>query len=460
MFASIRDTLAKLEARRTTSEELSQAVLDRVSQLDPLYNSYADIIADRALIDAISSDTRRRKSQLLSPLDGIPVAVKNNIDTTPAACSAGLGHLVDYRPATDAKIVRQLRRAGAVIVGVTQTDSGAFGTSTPQVINPVSSGRSVGGSSGGSAAAVAAGLAFGALGTDTGGSIRIPAACCCVCGFKPSYGTVSTEGVRPLSFSLDHVGPIARSISDLAIMFGTMSPNPRPNSERPLRSIGIATEYFRDAQTEVQHALERTVGKITKAGVEIREVTLPSPESTLEFHLKSSLKEASDYHISHFPEEWANYPDVARTSIEIGLGVKHDAYQQALSESRKAAVQVDDALGCVDVLVVPTLPVNSMERWTEKYVLGEGTFGALETSIRYTALFDQTKHPVVSLPALLGDAGDIFSIQVVGKRGADHQLLHHALHLEQVFNLNLDYESITCRELEACRRLRASIGPV
>lgn len=422
-FESIGELSSRLDRGEVSSEQMTKDMLDRIREQNPVYNAYSDVIDKKAIKDAIASDQRRAASGKRGILDGIPIAVKDIIDTTPAACSSGLKHLKAYKPKTDAEFVKTLRQAGAVIVGVTHTDSGAFGTSTPQVINPVSSRTSAGGSSGGSAAAVAGGLAYGALGTDTGGSIRIPSACCFICGLKPTFGTISVRGVRPLAPSLDHVGPMARNTDDLAILFRAMCPDREPAQRAPLAVIGLSETYHGDAQTAVKEAFTRAIDVLKASGLAVKNVSLPTPEDTLDFHMKRSLKEAADYHTTKYPDQWKDYPDVAKSSIERGRTVTDTEHKEAGCQAEKASASVDRALRDVDAITLPTLPVECLDRSTSQYKLGNRTYTQLQTAIRYTALFDQTGHPVVSLPAITTTTGKTISVQLVGKKGSDHELL-------------------------------------
>ena len=225
IFETLSSISAKLGTGEIDSLGLTKSVLVDIDALNPRIGCYTDLLHDSAMKEAAASDERRSNGQVKGPLDGVPIAIKDLIDTTPARCSAGLEHLKNYRPATDATVVRRLREAGAVILGVTASDPGAFSTATPQVINPLAPERTAGGSSGGSGAAVASSLAFGAIGTDTGGSVRIPAACCSICGFKPTWGRVDATGVRPLAPSLDHIGTLARSVTDLQILQSIIDPS-------------------------------------------------------------------------------------------------------------------------------------------------------------------------------------------------------------------------------------------
>src|SRR5690606_23942898 len=228
---------------------------------------------------------------------GVPLALKDLIDVTPARCCAGLPFLRDYRPESDAEVTRRLREAGAVILGVGQTDPGAFDVRTLACTHPLHPERVVGGSSGGSGAAVAAGFAMATLGSDTGGSIRIPAACCGVAGFKPTYGRVPVDGVRPLAWSLDHVGPLARSVEDIAAVQRVLdSEFSREAATLGSPVVGVDEAYFDDAQPEVKDAVREALEAARTLGWKIVNVSLPSPDTVMDFHMVNLPCEAAAYH--------------------------------------------------------------------------------------------------------------------------------------------------------------------
>ncbi len=231
--------------------ERCEHLIRRMVDLNPRINAYSQILQNTARREA-------RQSPPDAPLAGVTVAIKDNIDTVPAVCNAGLDHNATHLPAEDAEVVAQLRGAGAIVPGVTRTDSGAFGVTTPRVINPLGPGLIAGGSSGGSAAAVAADLCDVALGTDTGGSIRIPAACCGVFGFKPTLGSVSLRGIRPLAESCDHVGPLAGSIAPIVAVMRVLAPgfDSQPCAIPQPVSIGIPRSAIREASSDVLSVLD------------------------------------------------------------------------------------------------------------------------------------------------------------------------------------------------------------
>ncbi|TMC37088.1 MAG: amidase [Chloroflexi bacterium] len=231
-YLSIREASEDMRSWMTTPTELVAEALEKIDLLDGEIKAFVTVLGEQALADAARAETEQRMGFYRSSLHGIPIGIKDIIAVKGVRMTAGSQVLADYVSPEDATVVEQLRKAGAIILGKTNTHEFAFGTYTPPTRNPWDRTRIPGGSSGGSAAAVAADMCLGAIGSDTGGSIRIPAACCGVTGLKPTYGRVSCYGVVPLSRSLDHVGPLGRSAEDCAILFDAIaSYDPRdPNS--------------------------------------------------------------------------------------------------------------------------------------------------------------------------------------------------------------------------------------
>src|SRR5438128_1523262 len=231
-YLSIREAAEDIRSGLATPSELVAEALERIDTLDPEIKAFVTVMRDQAYEDAEKAEREQRTGLFRSPLHGIPIGIKDIIAVKDVRMTAGSKVLADYIANKDATVVEQLRRVGAIIIGKTNTHEFAYGTYTPPTRNPWDRTRIPGGSSGGSAAAVVAGMCLGAIGTDTGGSIRIPAACCGVTGLKPTYGRVSCYGVIPLSWSLDHVGPLGRGAEDCGILFDAIAGyDPRdPNS--------------------------------------------------------------------------------------------------------------------------------------------------------------------------------------------------------------------------------------
>ena len=285
-FLSLSDVANRLDRREISSVELTQNALDRIESLDSRLNAFITVLAESALNTAREADSRRKNGQQ-GRLLGIPIALKDLYNTAGIRTTGGARILKDNVPEQDATVVRKLREAGAVILGKTNMMEFAYGYPHPdfgETRNPWSLDRTAGGSSGGSAASVCAGLAYGALGSDTGGSIRSPAAYCGLSGLKPTYGRVSRHGVLPLAWSLDHVGPLTRSSRDGAIMLdaiaGFDSNDPASANVRFTSTvdqigdavsglrIGIVDELFqRYVQPDVREVSLAAVSKLGELGV-------------------------------------------------------------------------------------------------------------------------------------------------------------------------------------------------
>ncbi len=394
-----------------------ERLLRRVIALNPRVNAYSHILAKTAHREA-------RAACPDAPLAGVTVAIKDNIDTVPAVCDAGLEHEHSHRPGKDAEVVARLRGAGAVVLGVTRTDSGAFGVMTPRVVNPRVPGLTAGGSSGGSAAAVAADLCDVAIGTDTGGSIRIPAACCGVLGFKPTRGSVSLRGIRPLAGSCDHVGPLANAVSPLVSVMRVLAPGLDfgPSAIRLPVSIGIPRSVLPEAAADVLTDLEAFTGSMHDTVV-FREVPFPDFDDLLAMHMTLSLSEASGLFENFTDDDLSALPEVARLGIAAGRAVSdrdHARAHRCREENRR---RIDRLFDSVDFLLLPTLPVPPPPRDTRCVRIGAVETYILHALIRYTSPFNQTGHPVLAFPWPSGRSGGPGSLQLVAPRGRDRLLL-------------------------------------
>lgn len=440
-FPTIAAATTALRRHRISSLELTRAVLDRARELNPRIAALTEITAETALNEARHIDRRRASGARLGPLAGIPLAIKDLIDTTPAVCSAGLSFLGDYRPMEDADVVVRLRRAGGVIVGVAATDPGAFGVRTAAVTHPQVPGRTVGGSSGGSAAALASGFCLGSLGTDTGGSIRIPSACCATAGLKPTFGRVSLRGIRPLAWSLDHVGPMARRVGDLEALQAVLDPRyPRTRGPRQRRLIvGYDASYGGDADAPVQAGLDAALAACRDLGARVQEVTLPTPDEALAIHGIIFCAESAAYHRSEFPDKLDQYPPLVRQLFDMAGRSSGVDYVLAMRTREAVTRRVDALFEEVDIVLAPAIPVLPPAVDAATVTLAGKSYDYTFAMVRYTCLFDHTGHPVVAMPASI-DAGSLpTSVQVIGRRHGDGDVLAFATHLEQALNLPIRY---------------------
>ena len=432
-YRTLGEATRALAQRRISAGELTETVLARIDALNPSLQAFTDILADQARSDAAQVDRQRAAKKELGPLAGIPVAVKDLIDTTSARCSGGLPFRTEYRPTRDAVAVRRLRRADAIVVGVTATDPGAFGVRTGAVTHPIAPDRTVGGSSGGSGAALAAGLAYGALGTDTGGSIRIPAACCGIAGLKPTFGRVSTVGVLPLAASLDHVGPMARVASDLGPLAAARDPRYRETAE-PRRGrrlvVGYNSGYAADAEPLAAAALDRALALCGELGSEIRPVSLPKPADAAETHLAIFCADPADFHLAAFPDSLDKYPPLPRSLLELANTLPGYRYRRALRHRAQMRAQLKTVFTEVDFVIAPTLSIPPPLRDAETVTIGGKQVDFTMALIRYTFVFNHTQNPVVSLPILEATPGIGASVQVVADTNRDADAVNFAVRLE------------------------------
>src|SRR5580700_991820 len=361
-FASIEEVARLFRKRKLSPVELTRLMLSRIVQLDPQLNSYITVTAERALAQAKKAETELFAPPSggtyrdRGPLHGIPVSLKDNISTKDVRTTAGSRILANSLPQHDAAVVARLKEAGAVILGKTNMHEFAYGVTSNNphygpVHNPWDLSRIPGGSSGGSAAAVAAGLCYGSIGTDTGGSIRIPASLCGIVGLKPTLGRVSVEGVIPLSPKLDCVGPLARTVCDTAVLLEAILPpvkgepslgSRRKHSAKPLRfTLGVPREFFFDViSNEIRFLFEEALRSLRAQKARIKEVSLSVLDETEYAGNQIAWAEATHYHQQSgcFPSRSAEYGEDVRTRLALGTQVPATTYLTAL-ETREKFIQ-------------------------------------------------------------------------------------------------------------------------
>jgi len=421
------DLLAALDSRSVSAQSLCEAMLERIQNDDGCIAALSDVLAEQARAAARQVDARRAAGQPVGTLAGVPVVVKDLIDVAGATCCAGLEMFSDYRPDTDAWIVRRLREEDAVIVGMGKTDSGAFGVVTPSVTNPRDPGKIVGGSSGGSAAAVAAGWCGFAIGTDTGGSVRIPAVCCGISGFKPSKGLISTEGVRPLAPSFDHVGFLYRHAIDLPLIMEALMGYSFSSLKLPEKiRLGCPWTFFQDADAAVLKDFEKIIALLRENGCEVVEVNLPDAYHALHTHLAVSLTEAARDYTKKFAEFGGEIPFAIASSLDYAENITGYAYLSAVDALNKIAQSIESAVTSVDCMLLPTLacaiPHVPMQ---DK---------ALPLLVKNTALFNYSGFPALSLVLPLYGTKIPPSIQLVGQRNGDAKLVQIAKTINDIIS--------------------------
>src|SRR5713226_1904616 len=340
---SLSEVSRRIHARQVTAVELTQAVLDRIKIYNPKVNAYITVMRDEALAHAARLDDEAKSGKFRSPLHGIPIALKDNIDTAGTRTTAASEVFDDRIPDQDAEVVRRLKEAGAVLIGKTNMHEFASGASSAStyfgpVRNPWALDRIPAGSSGGSAAAVIADLAFGALGTDTGGSVRMPAAYCSIVGLKPTYGLVSIRGIVPLTYSLDHCGPMTKTVEDAAILLNHMAgydshdvasvEHPKEDYVQSMRQpvsgirLGIPRAPFFDAlDDDTANAAEAAISVLSKLAKSTMNCSLPS---TAGFDALALGGERIAYHHELFRRNSGRYSLAVRQSLDSTLKSMND----------------------------------------------------------------------------------------------------------------------------------------
>jgi Asp-tRNA(Asn)/Glu-tRNA(Gln) amidotransferase A subunit family amidase len=449
-------TLASLsraiESRDVSPVEVAEACLRRIERLDRTLNAFITVTADRALAAARRAEQEIAAGRRRGPLHGVPIALKDLVATAGVRTTCGSRILRDWVPAEDAAVVQRLHDAGAVILGKLNMSEFAYAAihadyGPPR--NPWNPERFTGGSSSGSAAAVAAGLCFGATGTDTGGSIRSPAAHCGIVGLKPTYGLVSRAGIVPLAWSLDHVGPMARTVEDAAILLDAMAgfdpadPTSTPaapdSGARPpldasvpaVRSarLGAVGGPLADATSpEVAARVRDAVRVLAPLVAAVEDVSLPMLEDMVAAWWTICLVEASAYHQQTLAERAQDFGPIVRERLEAGLVIPGVQYVQAQRVRRAAVLEFDRLLGRVDLLVLPATFAEAPPIAAADAVHASD---ALRRRIVPMAPFNLLGLPAVSVPCGFTDAGLPVGLQIAGRRGEDRLVLAAAHLYEQ-----------------------------
>ena len=431
----------RLRAREVTAEQVTEACLRRIDEDNPRLNAFILVMADTARQQAREADRELAGNRDRGALHGVPISVKDLIDIagtpTTAASRVREGHVALW----DAAVIVALREAGAVLIGKTNLHEFAFGTTNEDSAfgparHPQDARRSPGGSSGGSAASVAAGMALATIGTDTGGSIRIPAAACGLVGLKPGYGEVSTQGVVPLSRTLDHVGPLARTVADVSLVHralrsSRMGSALRSLAPRPVSALrlGVPRDYFCDLlDDEVRARFEEAVDRLRTAGARIEDVTIRHARFIQPVYLHLVLADAAAYHATTLESMPERYTPPVRLRLEMGRHVLAEDYVRALEGREILRREVDSALALHDGLVLPALPIPAPMIGTLSVQMGGTTEAVRNVMLRQTQLFNLTGHPAVALPAGRTAAGLPCSVQLVGSE--TEQILQVALACE------------------------------
>lgn len=439
-YLSLAEVASRIRRRELGAEEVTRTMLDRVAALQPRLNAFITVTAESALAAARAADAALARGGGGGPLCGVPIALKDLYETAGVRTTGGSRVLADHVPRRDATAWARLRAAGAVLLGKTGTHEFAFGPTNNNphygpVRNPWHPDHIPGGSSGGSGAAVAAGAAYLGMGTDTGGSIRIPAAACGTVGLKATYGRVSRYGVLPLSWSLDHAGPLTRTVRDAALVLQVLAgPDPLDHTAlavppdgfvaaveaaaaglKGLR-VGIDAAWLTDRiDSGVAAAVQAALRTLRDLGAEVVEVELPPPDTMMLVNRLIALGEAGAYHAGHLQNRAREYGEDVRARVELGQFLLARDYLVGQRLRGELARTVSTVFQQVDLIASPALPVPAPLIGQTTLDWGSSQETVAEALIRMTAPFNVTGHPAISVPCGLTPAGLPAGLQLAGR---------------------------------------------
>lgn len=453
-FQSLTNIARELREGQCSSLELTQYMLQRIAELNPRLHCYSEVTASLALEQATHLDKLRADGKALGPLHGVPIAIKDLLATAGVVTASGTRVMRDHIPREDATVVARLREAGAVILGKVQLTEGAYGNHHPDIAAPVNPwGEQLwsGVSSSGSGVSVAAGLAFGALGSDTGGSIRFPSAANQLVGIKPTYGRTSRHGAFPLAESLDHIGPMARSVDDAARLLQVIAGYDRRDANSinatvpdylqalapagaALADLTIAVDWqfaTTGVATKVVATLRKAMNALIGLGAKVVEVTVPKEYPLLVNNwVITCAAECAHAHEELFARYKSQYgPDLTHL-IELGNRCSAIQYSRLERLRERFASGMDQLFEGVDLLLCPTIPTDAPtnQQMATRAIEGD----AAADFLSFTAPFNYSGHPTITLPAGLDPAGLPTSFQLVGGRLCEATLLRVGAAYEQV----------------------------
>lgn len=444
---------ALLRRKKISPVELAKAALARIEKLNPRLNAFITVTAECALRDARAAEREILRDKRRGPLHGIPITLKDNIKTEGVCTTAGSRILREFIPSADADVAAKLKSAGAILLGKTNLHEFAYGVTTENphygpARNPWNLECIPGGSSGGSAAAVATGLGFASVGTDTGGSIRIPSALCGIVGLKPNFGRVSCRGIVPLAMTLDHAGPITRSVEDVAIMLDAIcisdgshggfhralrTPHKKSSRKERLR-IGWPREYFFErVDEEVKRAVEAAAKRLQSLGARIEEVSLSRLEEASEPSTQIALAEALEYHESqgYFPARAADYGADVRKRLELGGTVRAVDYLRAQQSRERLRADFRAAFERVDAILAPAVPIPAPRIGEDTVVSAGETQSVRGALVRMNRPANFTGFPAISVPCGFTRSGMPIGLALHGPEWGEAKLLRIAFLYEQ-----------------------------
>jgi aspartyl-tRNA(Asn)/glutamyl-tRNA(Gln) amidotransferase subunit A len=445
-FPNIVAASQAIHAKQISPLELTQICLQRIEAINPNINAFITITAESALADARLATDEIAHGRNRGMLHGIPLAIKDLFDVRGVATTAGSPLLKHNIAAEDAFVIKQLREAGAIFLGKLNMHEWALGVTgvNPHfgaARNPWNTAYITGGSSSGSGAALVAGLCYGSLGSDTGGSIRIPSSLCGVVGLKPTYGRVSVRGVIPLSWSLDHVGPMGRSVLDVEILYSTIEAHdgddPYSTQLRATQAtgqegarrfrVGVPDEYFFSDLHPATEAAYRAAIEALRARCDLQDVSLSGFEISEKASAKILLAEAATYHQEHIERHADQIGSDVLTRFNWGLEVTGVEYAAARRTQVEWQYKLEQLFKSVEVLVLPATPFPATRiDESDPVALSRGNL------TRFTRMFNLTGNPAIVLPCGRTADGLPIGLQIVGPYGSEHRILWLARSYEEM----------------------------
>jgi aspartyl-tRNA(Asn)/glutamyl-tRNA(Gln) amidotransferase subunit A len=441
-----RHTLAEvgrlLESKALTAEAVTEKCLAQITEQNRSLNAFITVLVDEALAQAREADQEISEGRYRGPLHGVPISLKDIIDLRDAPTTAASRVRDGHVARRDATVVSRLRQAGAIFIGKTNLHEFALGTTNEDsaygpVLHPFDSTRSPGGSSGGSAASILAGMSYASIGTDTGGSIRIPSAACGLVGLKATIGELPTDGIVPLSETLDHVGPMCLSVEDTAILYGVLrgASQPEAPATRDVRGMrfGVPRAYFLDLiDPQVAARFDEACERLTAAGAILDDVVIAHTKEIGAIYVHIALPEAAAYHASTLESRPHDYTENVRLRLEMGRYILAEDYARAQRGRQVLIREVREAIGGRDGLLLPSMPVPATKLGVPTVSIGGTEETVRNITLRLTQLFNITGHPAISLPCGKTDEGLPVGLQIVGTRNRTPELLMVASTVEEV----------------------------
>jgi len=431
-----------LESKALTAEAVTEKCLAQITEKNRSLNAFITVLVDEAMAQAREADREIAEGRYRGPLHGVPISLKDIIDLDGAPTTAASRVRDGHVARRDATVVSRLRQAGAIFIGKTNLHEFALGTTNEDsaygpVLHPFDSTRSPGGSSGGSAASILAGMSYASIGTDTGGSIRIPSAACGLVGLKATIGELPTDGIVPLSETLDHVGPMCVSVEDTAILYGVLrgASQPEAPAARDVRGMrfGVPRAYFLDLiDPQVAARFDEACERLTTAGAILDDVVIAHTKEIGAIYVHIALPEAAAYHAATLESRPHDYTENVRLRLEMGRYILAEDYARAQRGRQVLIREVREAIGGRDGLLLPSMPVPATKLGVPTVSIGGTEETVRNITLRLTQLFNITGHPAISLPCGKTDEGLPVGLQIVSTRNRTPELLMVASAVEKV----------------------------